>query len=72
MFLFVFSGDGVLVTEDEVDFICCAALVGTEHDCVGSLVGEFLGLDALGRLSEEFEVSASAFETILEFGFVSI
>lgn len=42
-----FAGDGVLVTEDEVDLGGRAASVGAEHDGVGGLVRKLLGLDAL-------------------------
>lgn len=39
MLLFNFTGQWVLVAEDEVDFIGAAASVWAEHDCVRSLVG---------------------------------
>src|SRR5271170_229986 len=71
MFFFVFFGDGVFVSEDEVDFICCAAFVGSKHDCVGCFVGEFLCLDTFWGLGEEFHVCTSTFKTVLEFHFIS-
>ena len=53
------SGVLVLVPEDEVHFARISALVGSEHDAVGGLVGEVLGLE-LGVVGQELEVPARA------------
>jgi hypothetical protein len=71
VFLFVFSRDWVLVTEDKVDFIRASAFVGSEHDGIRCLIGEFLGMDTLWGLSKKLQISASTFQTVLELGFIS-
>src|SRR5579871_2706908 len=72
MFFFVLARDWVLVSEDEMDFIRCAAFIGTEHDRIWRLIGEFFRLDSLRRFGQKFEIGTTAFKTILEFHFVSI
>jgi len=71
MFFLVFAGDGILVSENEMDFICRTAFIGSKHDCVRSLVGEFLSLDSFRRFGEKFEIGTSTFKSILKFDFIS-
>lgn len=70
--LLVFARNRVLVAEDEVHFIRCAALVRAKHDRERCLVGEILaGTQTLARvLGEELEVGTTAFEALLGLDFV--
>ena len=61
--LLVLAALGVLVVEDEVNLVGVAALVGAEHDHVGSGVGELLLVESL-VVAEQLEVGATALEAI--------
>lgn len=61
--LLVLASLGVLVVEDEVDLVVVATLVGTEHDDIGSRVGELVLVESL-VVPKELHVGTTALETI--------
>lgn len=63
MLLLVFASLGVLVVEDEVNFVGVATLVRTKHDDVGRGVAELLLVKSL-VVTQELHVSTTALETL--------
>jgi len=63
MLLLVFAGLGVLVIDNEVDFVSGTTLIGSEHDNVGRCVGEFILVKSL-VIAEELHISTTTFKTI--------
>ena len=69
MLLLKFPSDGVLVTEDEVNFSAWARQIRTEHDSPGSLVIKlFSTLNKV--LFEKFKVTTTAVTSILVLDFI--
>lgn len=71
MFLLVFASDGVLMTEDEVQFVVIATFVRTKHDGVRGLVKELLQVQ-VGCVGEQLHIATTAILAILEFHFISV
>ncbi len=63
MLLLVFASLGVLVVEDEVNFVGVAALVRAEHNDVRRSVAELLLVKRL-VVTQELHISATTFETL--------
>jgi hypothetical protein len=61
--LLIFASLGVLVVDDQVNFVGGTALVGTEHDNVRGDVRELILVESL-VITEELQVSTTTLETI--------
>ena len=69
MLLFVFTGDGVLVTEDEVNFGAGAGEIRTKCDCPRCLVTKRFAV-GLETFLKEFSVSATTIASLQKPGLI--